>query len=129
MQRNTDVRRGVTIPRARLEPQRLGGWGVSMVHLSLHNGGASTMPRVNWVFVVLALVGVGGGAALWMARATDAAHVVWTATTVAAFLPLVVHVISSVRRREPGVDMIAVLAMAGAPRLGGAPPGAPAESD
>ena len=76
------------------------------------------MPRVNWVFVVLALVGVSGGAALWMARATDAAHVVWTATTVAAFLPLVVHVISSIRRREPGVDMIAVLAMAGTLVLG-----------
>ena len=28
------------------------------------------MPRVNWVFLFLALVGVGGGAALWIAQAT-----------------------------------------------------------
>jgi heavy metal translocating P-type ATPase len=76
------------------------------------------MPRVNWVFFILALVGVGGGAALWIAQATDAAHLVWTAATVVAFLPLVVQVIRSVLRREPGVDIIAVLAMAGALLLG-----------
>ena len=82
------------------------------------------MPRVNWVFLILALLGVGGGAALWIARATAAAHLVWTAATVAAFLPLVVHVIRSVLRREPGVDIIAVLAMAGALLLGEALAGA-----
>jgi cation transport ATPase len=71
------------------------------------------MPRVNWMFFILALVGVGGGAALWIAQAIDAAHLVWTATTVAAFLPLVVQGIRSLRRREPGIDIIAVLAMAG----------------
>ena len=82
------------------------------------------MPDVNRVFLILALLGVGGGAALWIARATAAARLVWTAATVAAFLPLVVHVIRSVLRREPGVDIIAVLAMAGAFLLGEALAGA-----
>jgi heavy metal translocating P-type ATPase len=82
------------------------------------------MPRVNWVFLILALAGVGGGAVLWIARAAGAAHLVWTATTVVAFMPLVVRVSKSLLRREPGVDLIAVLAMAGALVLGEALAGA-----
>jgi cation transport ATPase len=80
------------------------------------------MPRVNWVFFIVALVGVGGGAALWITN--GAAHLVWTATTVVAFVPLVVRVSTSLLRREPGVDLIAVLAMAGALLLGEALAGA-----
>ena len=76
------------------------------------------MPRVNWLLLILALSGVGGGVALWIARATEAAHLVWTAATVVAFVPLVVRVSKSLLRREPGVDIIAVLAMAGALLLG-----------
>jgi len=76
------------------------------------------MPRVNWVFLILAMAGVGGGAVLWSARANEAAYLVWTATTVVAFVPLVARVLSSLLRKEPGVDIIAVLAMAGALLLG-----------
>ena len=50
------------------------------------------MPRVNWLLLMLALSGVGGGVVLWVARATGAAHLVWTAATVVAFVPLVVRV-------------------------------------
>jgi len=80
------------------------------------------MPRVDWVFFIVALVGVGGGAALWITN--GAAHLVWTAATVVAFVPLVVRVSTSLLRREPGVDLIAVLAMAGALLLGEALAGA-----
>jgi heavy metal translocating P-type ATPase len=72
----------------------------------------------NWLPLILALAGVGGGAALWLARAAEAAHLVWTAATAVAFVPLVVRVGKSLLRREPGVDIIAVLAMAGALLLG-----------
>ena len=82
------------------------------------------MPRVNWVFLILALAGVGGGAALWLARANEAAHLIWTAATAVAFLPLVVRVSKSLVRRESGVDLIAVLAMVGALLLGEALAGA-----
>src|SRR5678816_1197313 len=77
--------------------------------------GAGNMPRDNWLLLILALFGVGGGVALWIARAAEAAHLVWTAATVVAFVPLVVRVSKSLLRREPGVDIIAVFAMAGAP--------------
>jgi heavy metal translocating P-type ATPase len=82
------------------------------------------MLRVNWVFFILALSGVGAGATLWIAQATDAAHLVWTAATVVAFVPLVVRVSTSLLRREPGVDLIALLALAGALLLGEALAGA-----
>ena len=82
------------------------------------------MPRVNWVFFIVAFVGVGGGTALWIASANGAAHLVWTATTVVTFAPLIVRVSTSLLRREPGVDLIAVLAMAGALLLGEALAGA-----
>jgi hypothetical protein len=36
--------------------------------------GAGNMPRVNWLLLILALSGVGGGVALWGARAAGAAH-------------------------------------------------------
>ena len=85
---------------------------------------AGNMPRINRLFLILALSGVGGGAALWGARATEAAHLVWTAATVVAFVPLVVRVSTSLLRREPGVDIIAVFAMAGALVLGEALAGA-----
>jgi cation transport ATPase len=70
------------------------------------------------LFLILALVGVGGGAALWLARANEVAHLVWTAATLVALMPLVIRVLTSLLRREPGVDIIAVLAMAGALLLG-----------
>jgi heavy metal translocating P-type ATPase len=82
------------------------------------------MLRVNWLFLILALTGVGGGVALWSASAGEAAHLVWTAATVVAFMPLAVRVITSLLRREPGVDIIALLAMAGALLLGEALAGA-----
>ena len=82
------------------------------------------MPRVNGLFLILAMAGVGGGAALWIARADEVAHLVWTAATVVAFMPLIVRVITSLLRKEPGVDIIAVLAMAGALLLGEALAGA-----
>jgi heavy metal translocating P-type ATPase len=74
--------------------------------------------------LILALAGVGGGAALWVARTAEAAHLVWSAATVVAFVPLVVRVSTSLLRREPGVDIIAVFAMAAALLLGEALAGA-----
>lgn len=82
------------------------------------------MPPSSWICFVLALLGVGGGAVLWGTGATEAAHLLWTATTVSALLPLSVRTLQSLRRREPGVDIIAVLAMGGALLLGEALAGA-----
>jgi heavy metal translocating P-type ATPase len=82
------------------------------------------MPHVNGLLLIVALAGVGGGAVMWLARAAEAAHLVWTAATVVAFVPLLVRVSTTLRRREPGVDIIAVFAMAGTLLLGEALAGA-----
>jgi heavy metal translocating P-type ATPase len=66
-------------------------------------------------------VAVGGllvGGALWLAGAHDAADLAWAATAVLGIVPAVAWVISSLRRRQPGVDLIAVLALGGAVAVG-----------
>jgi cation transport ATPase len=60
------------------------------------------------VVVVLA-----GGAA-WLAGLRGAADVLWTVATGAGLVPGVAWVVRSLRRRQVGVDLIAVLALAGA---------------
>ncbi len=72
------------------------------------------MPHGSWVSFGLALLGVGSGIGLWLRGAHEAAFLVWTATTVSALVPLGVRIAQSLWRREPGVDMIALLAMGGA---------------
>ncbi len=82
------------------------------------------MAYLSWGFFVLTLLGVSSGAVLWVASLNAAASLVWTATTAVAFLPLGLRMFQSLRRREPGVDLIAVLAMGGALLLGEALAGA-----
>jgi heavy metal translocating P-type ATPase len=59
---------------------------------------------------------VGGAAAL--VDADSLAHMLWSATGIVAALPLVVGFVESIRRREVGLDIIALLAIAGAITLG-----------
>ncbi|HKY31115.1 MAG TPA: heavy metal translocating P-type ATPase [Candidatus Polarisedimenticolia bacterium] len=73
-------------------------------------------PGLRWQRVSLALAfgGVAGGAILRAAGFHSAAAWVWSITTLAALLPLTAAVIARLRRGGLGVDVIAVLAMAGA---------------
>jgi heavy metal translocating P-type ATPase len=66
--------------------------------------------------VTLAGLMAGGGAAL--AGAGGAARAAWALTTAAMLLPLSLGVARSLLRREVGVDLIALLAMAGALAIG-----------
>ena len=70
------------------------------------------------LFVALAVSGLVAGAVLWAADASDGADVVWALTTVMGIGPAVVWVLVSLRRRRPGVDLIAVLALVGALAVG-----------
>ncbi|SCL49746.1 heavy metal-(Cd/Co/Hg/Pb/Zn)-translocating P-type ATPase [Micromonospora citrea] len=54
------------------------------------------------------------GAVLWLARRRDAADLVWAFATVAALAPAAWSVLRQLWRRQFGVDVIAVLALAGA---------------
>lgn len=58
------------------------------------------------------------GAGLWLAGRRDAANLVWAALTLVALLPAAWSVLRDLWRRRFGVDVIAVLALAGALGVG-----------
>ncbi len=76
-------------------------------------------PSTSAVFLVLSLLGIVIGAFLrWGADEPDAANLVWGITTAIGLVPIAGEVLSGIVHRRPGVDLIAVLAMAGALALG-----------
>jgi heavy metal translocating P-type ATPase len=64
------------------------------------------------------VTGLVVGAALYAAGSHDAANAVWAATTVLGGAPVVVDVVRSLIAREPGVDLIAIMAIGGCLALG-----------
>ena len=65
------------------------------------------------VWLATSIVGILTGGALWLLDLHDAANVAWTVTTVVALVSLLRDVIEGLLRRQPGVDVIALLAMGG----------------
>ncbi len=63
---------------------------------------------------LLALAGILGGAVGWVAGYPAAAAVAWGATTAITVVPLLVRTATALLHRHVGVDVIALLAMAGA---------------
>ncbi len=76
--------------------------------------------RALWQMALLglALAGLTLGGVLHFARAADTDRWAWAASTVMVLIPTLVSVMGGLLRRETGVDLIAVLAMAGALALG-----------
>jgi heavy metal translocating P-type ATPase len=70
------------------------------------------------VFLALSVVGIATGGAFRLAGSTHAADLAWAITTAVGLVPIVWEVVVGVARRQPGVDVIAVLAMGGALALG-----------
>ena len=66
----------------------------------------------------IALCGILAGGAAWFAGFGRPAEVLWALTTVVVLVPLALTVAADLRRRELGVDLIALLAMAGSLVLG-----------
>jgi heavy metal translocating P-type ATPase len=71
----------------------------------------------NLFFAAGCLLLFGGGAA-WLAGRQDVADGLWVATTVLGVLLSVTLTIAAVRRRQPSVDVIALLALLGALAVG-----------
>jgi heavy metal translocating P-type ATPase len=69
-------------------------------------------------FLAVAVVGLAVGGVLWAAGDHDTANMAWAATTIVGILPLAYSVAIDLLHRETGVDVIALLAMAGALALG-----------
>jgi heavy metal translocating P-type ATPase len=70
------------------------------------------------VILVIVLASVLSGGALWLAGARPAADIAWAAAVVFALIPLGISVARDLLHRETGVDLIALLAMAGSLVLG-----------
>jgi heavy metal translocating P-type ATPase len=65
------------------------------------------------VWLATCIAGVAIGALLVWSGQHAAGHAVWAVTTVIGGVPVLVDVIRSIARREAGVDLIAVIAIAG----------------
>jgi heavy metal translocating P-type ATPase len=74
--------------------------------------------RAKTAFLLLAVAGIVGGAAAWLAGAHRTADLAWAATAAAGFVPLAVSVVAGLLRRETRADIIALLAIAGSLLLG-----------
>ncbi len=68
---------------------------------------------LTYLWLVLSVVGITAGGIAWVTGSHDAAHVVWGVTTGVGLLPLTWETVRGLQRREAGVDLIALLAMAG----------------
>jgi heavy metal translocating P-type ATPase len=74
--------------------------------------------RFARVAFALTVLGLLAGGVAWMAGLQRAAGHLWQATIILVLLPLALDIVASLRRRELGVDAIALLAMAGALAFG-----------
>jgi heavy metal translocating P-type ATPase len=92
--------------RPRLFAVRRGGSGPAN-----QTGEARDLSRL---WLTLSIVGVVAGGVLWFAGQRDAANIAWGATTAIELIPLAKTVVLGLVHRQPGVDVIALLAMAGA---------------
>jgi len=70
------------------------------------------------IILVFAVGGTVLGLAAYAAGEDGAAELAWALTSLAGLLPLSLYVARDLWRREPGVDLIALLAIAGALALG-----------
>lgn len=73
---------------------------------------------LTYLWLAASIVGIVAGAALWFADAHDAANAAWAVTTAVGLVPLTWKTLLGLWRREAGVDLIALLAMAGSLALG-----------
>lgn len=71
-----------------------------------------------YLWLAASIVGIVAGAVLWFADAHDAADMAWAVTTAVGSLPLTWTTLVGLWRRQAGVDLIALLAMAGSLALG-----------
>ncbi|MEO7793927.1 MAG: heavy metal translocating P-type ATPase [Thermoanaerobaculia bacterium] len=73
---------------------------------------------MNRLLVGLTLTGILAGTAAWATGHGFAAGLFWAATTAVMLVPLTYSVVQDLRRGKPGVDVIALLAMAAALLVG-----------
>jgi heavy metal translocating P-type ATPase len=71
-------------------------------------------PRdLTYAWLAASIVGIVAGGALWAAGSHDTAHLAWAVTTAIGLVPLTWETLVGLWRRKAGVDLIALLALAG----------------
>ncbi len=65
------------------------------------------------MWLAVSVVGIAAGGIAWGAGSRDTAHVIWAVTTAIGLVPLAWETVTGLIHREAGVDLIALLAMAG----------------
>jgi cation transport ATPase len=78
----------------------------------------STLSLKARLLAGVALGGLLAGGVAWLAGAGGLAEILWGLTTAVVLAPLALTVAADLRRGELGVDLIALLAMAGSLALG-----------
>ncbi|MGH2597076.1 MAG: heavy metal translocating P-type ATPase [Actinomycetota bacterium] len=68
---------------------------------------------LTYPWLAVSIVGIASGGVLWAAGSHDAAHVAWAVTTAIGLVPLTWETLVGLWRRKAGVDLIALLALAG----------------
>ena len=68
--------------------------------------------------VLVAGGGVGGGLLAWWAGSQAVAELIWAAAIIPVIVALGIEIVTSLRRREVGLDIVAFLSMGGALILG-----------
>lgn len=68
--------------------------------------------------LVITVAALAGGGIAWLVGSTGAAHACWIAGTVTALMPAIGWVVAGLRRKHFGVDVIAVLSLAGTLAVG-----------
>jgi hypothetical protein len=63
------------------------------------------------VVAEVTVAGIAAGGAAWLAGEPSLAALAWTLVTGLALIPLAASVVRDLWRRQPGVDLIALLAM------------------
>jgi heavy metal translocating P-type ATPase len=77
-----------------------------------------TPQRFARVAFALTVLGLSAGAVAWLSGHHHAADHLWAATTALVLIPLLLDIVTSLRKGELGVDAIALLAMGGALAFG-----------
>jgi heavy metal translocating P-type ATPase len=72
----------------------------------------------RYALLMLSVVGLGAGIGAWAGGWDTAADALWAGTTAIALVPVTIDIVRQLIRRRAGVDVIALLAMAGALLLG-----------
>lgn len=72
------------------------------------------MDRLKHVIVVFPLLGLAAGLALRAVGRPDQAILVWTAATLAVLAVLLAEIVTTLRRGETGLDIVAALSMSAA---------------